>query len=808
VNSRVRLLHVLPELIRQTLVLLALGFLFQNGLGGQQATPPVITEYTLPAAGSPEVITPGPDGNLWFSLYDQIGKITPGGTITEYQVSTDGANVASYMTAGTDGKVWYTESALRKIASVTMTGTVTEYPLPQGTSAYGITVGPDGNIWFTDDLQQHVGRIDSTGTITEFSIQTGGPPYSFPMAHGITTGPDGNLWFAEYGASKIGRVTTSGVLTEYPLPVANSFPECITLGPDGNLWFTEQQRSVIGKITPNGAITEYPLSLYSTGYMMTRGPDGALWFTENGANNIGRIATSGEVLEIGLPTIRSFPYGIAAGADGNIWFTEQSTNRIGKVVLSNPVPTGPVTLSQSSLTFNEVYFSTPPPPQTFTVSAPAPTSFTVTVNSDPDIAGSTPWLTISPSGVLSTDQTITVGIAPDVLLPGSYSGPISILAGGVTQTVQVTLNVAPTTGGNVYTNLGLLEAVCTIGSVEPCMTELDIFSQASSTQKNSFVISTAVTAPTGSNWLSLLSITDTVVPSGSTGVTPYTVEVSLNPKGMTAGAYTGIVTIAPTDGAVVRVPVTIELVSSTTQAPIVQAVVNSASFAPGGVSPGEIVTIYGTGLGPDKPLGVALDSSGKLATSLGGVLVSINGTPAPLIYVSSTQINCVVPYEAAGAPFLTADVLFLVLPSNSYQAVAVSAAPGIFTLNGTGGGPGAILNSTGVVNGPNNPAAQGSTVTIFLTGEGQTDPAGVTGAITTVNTSSGGPLTPQPLSEPVVTIGGATALVSFYGEAPGLVSGVLQINAIIPSGLPSGDLPLIVSIAGVASQPGVTVSVQ
>jgi uncharacterized protein (TIGR03437 family) len=102
----------------------------------------------------------------------------------------------------------------------------------------------------------------------------------------------------------------------------------------------------------------------------------------------------------------------------------------------------------------------------------------------------------------------------------------------------------------------------------------------------------------------------------------------------------------------------------------------------------------------------------------------------------------------------------------------------------------------------------GSTIVIFLTGEGQTNPAGVTGAVTAVDTSQNGPLTPQPQVAPVVTIGGSPAQMSFYGEAPGLVSGVLQINAIVPSGLPSGDLPLVVSLGGAKSQPGVTISIR
>lgn len=232
--------------------------------------------------------------------------------------------------------------------------------------------------------------------------------------------------------------------------------------------------------------------------------------------------------------------------------------------------------------------------------------------------------------------------------------------------------------------------------------------------------------------------------------------------------------------------------------------VNSASSAVGNLAPGELVTVYGTDLGPATPIGLALDSSGKVATSSGGVEVLVNGTPAPLLYVSSTQIDCVVPYEVASAATAIVEVLYPI-PSNGYLAPVATVAPGIFTLSGSGNGPGAILNSTGGVNGPGNPAA-GSTITIFLTGGGQTNPSGVTGAVTAVNSSSIGPLTPQPLSPPTVTIGGVTAQVSFYGEAPGPVFGVTQINAIVPSGLSSGSLPLVVSSGAVNTQSGVTVS--
>jgi uncharacterized protein (TIGR03437 family) len=105
-----------------------------------------------------------------------------------------------------------------------------------------------------------------------------------------------------------------------------------------------------------------------------------------------------------------------------------------------------------------------------------------------------------------------------------------------------------------------------------------------------------------------------------------------------------------------------------------------------------------------------------------------------------------------------------------------TTAPGIFTANGTGSGAGAIPNQDGTFNGPAAPEAKGGIVVLFLTGEGQTVPAGITGKVT--EPALVPPLTPAPLQALTVQIGGISAPVLFYGEAPGLVSGVLQINLV------------------------------
>jgi uncharacterized protein (TIGR03437 family) len=174
-------------------------------------------------------------------------------------------------------------------------------------------------------------------------------------------------------------------------------------------------------------------------------------------------------------------------------------------------------------------------------------------------------------------------------------------------------------------------------------------------------------------------------------------------------------------------------------------------------------------------------------------------------YVSSGQINCVVPYELAISNNV---VVTYAGQSNPYAISLASAAPGVFTLDGTGAGVAASLNAIGGYNGPENLAPAGSDIMFYVTGEGQTNPGGVTGQVTAVNQSGSGPLTPQPLLPLSVSIGGKPATVTFFGEAPGVVAGVMQINAQIPAGLPGGQVPLTVSLGANKSQLDVMVFVR
>jgi uncharacterized protein (TIGR03437 family) len=232
----------------------------------------------------------------------------------------------------------------------------------------------------------------------------------------------------------------------------------------------------------------------------------------------------------------------------------------------------------------------------------------------------------------------------------------------------------------------------------------------------------------------------------------------------------------------------------------IDALANAASGGTGVISPGMYFSLYGTGLGPATPGYGTLDPSGKLATSNSGVQVTINGVAAPLGYVSSTQINALVPYEVQGSNTAKVIAIFQNQESVPLTVNVADSAPGLFSANGSGQGEGAILNSDSSYNTPSNPAAPGSVIVLFGTGEGQTTPAGVDGLI-----ASGA--APSPALPVSVTIGGQNAQIVYKGGISGVVAGALQVNVVVPKGLTAGSQPVLLTVGQSTSQANLTVAV-
>jgi uncharacterized protein (TIGR03437 family) len=232
-------------------------------------------------------------------------------------------------------------------------------------------------------------------------------------------------------------------------------------------------------------------------------------------------------------------------------------------------------------------------------------------------------------------------------------------------------------------------------------------------------------------------------------------------------------------------------------------VVNAASLTTGGVAPGEIVTFFGSGIGPAVAATLQLTADGRfLTTELAGTQVFFDDVPAPLIYVSDTQVNAIVPYAVAGKTSTQLQVDYQGVRSKPVTLKVAEAAPAVFTQNASGSGPGAILNQDYTLNSASNPAAKGSVVMLFATGEGQTNPPGVDGKIAV-------DALPKPNLAVTALIGGVSAQVLYAGGAPGLVAGLVQVNVRVPNNVTSGNaVPVLLRVGSLESPAGVTMAVR
>jgi uncharacterized protein (TIGR03437 family) len=215
-----------------------------------------------------------------------------------------------------------------------------------------------------------------------------------------------------------------------------------------------------------------------------------------------------------------------------------------------------------------------------------------------------------------------------------------------------------------------------------------------------------------------------------------------------------------------------------------------------------LLTIFGSNLGRAS-IDRADVANGRLGTLAGPTSVMFDGVPASMVYSSAGQVAVLVPYSARPGRKLSMVVGVDLAESVPVELDVVESRPGLFTADSSGKGQGAILNENGSVNSTSNPAAAGSIVVLFGTGEGQTSPGGVDGRI-----AASAPF-PRPLLQVGVTICGQTAQVLYAGAAPSLPSGVMQVNARIPAacaGLSSAEVR--VSVGSSASPTGVTVAVR
>ncbi len=401
------------------------------------------------------------------------------------------------------------------------------------------------------------------------------------------------------------------------------------------------------------------------------------------------------------------------------------------------------------------------------------------------------WLSVNPRSGTNAGL-LTVTVTPGNLAAGAYTGRITLSADGAANSpfvAPVSFRVRDPRPPELVLTPAAIAFTTPAGDPIPPSQTMVI------TNGGEGALTWRVAAATfnGGPWLSATP------PSGSgRGV----VVVSADAGALGPGTYAGRLTVSA-DGALnspVQVPVTLTVLRP--QPFFLRiGVVNAATFQPTAAVPGEILSIFGARLGPPEPVVFTLDpETRRMPTSLGGVRITFDGVAAPLFFVSGQQVNLQVPYEVAGRTS-TRMVVSVEGEDPAQMTLEVAeAAPGIFTLDGTRA---AALNQDFTLNGPDNPAAAGSIVQLFLTGQGLLKTAVRTGELAPL-----APPFPEPVLPASVRIEGYEARVVFAGLAPGFV-GLTQLNVEVPRGVvPSDRAQVLVAFGFNQTVKAATISVR
>jgi len=448
------------------------------------------------------------------------------------------------------------------------------------------------------------------------------------------------------------------------------------------------------------------------------------------------------------------------------------------LVVSNALPT--LAVSTTSLAF------TSPPAQ------PAAQTFRLTTTGGPipfTIAAGSVWLSVTPTtGVVLPGAPVTISVQPDAT---------ALAASAVPYTGKITITATGTTAAS---KTQLVSVSMLVNSLSPTITSIWPPSVLVNTPAATVTLRGTGFQANSVVMIGTQSLATTVV--SSTALLATVPPVLLT----TPGVLNFYVSNPAPGGSSPAIGFT---VSAT---PSVQITVNAASGVAGTVSPGEIITMYGQGIGPAASYSMQdADNNGYVDTNVAGYTVFIDSVPSPILYLSQNQVTVQVPYEVTLGLSQTIQITNGISLASGVVSIAATA-PGTFSLDGSGLGQAAALNfsatnQTYSLNGASTPAHVGDTVILYMTGEG--DYATVIPIRTGLLVPTA--LTPMPQMNPLpsVTIGGQPAALTYAGPVVGSLLGILQINATIPAGSATGAaVPISIAIGTVNSQSGITLVIK
>lgn len=716
----------------------------------------------------------------------------------------------------------------------------------------GIAVDSAGNLYIADTLNNRIRRVGLDGMITTFA-GNGFPGYggddgpatraTLFLPTDVVVDRQGSLYIADLGTIRVrlvkgGNITTAAGSTAGEPPfdgrhatsVRLSGPTGVAVSSDGILYFTESSLgsgsgltagdSRIWRVTPDGVLSTVAGTGESS-FSGDGGPavraqlnvpagitvDGAgnIYFADSANNRVRKISKEGEIVTVagyGLPgfageqgpanvALLNQPTGVAVDSEGRIFISDTGNHRVRVVNAAGVIGT-------VAGNGNAAYFGD------------GSRAVDAALHSPGGIA-------VDAEGTLYIADTLTHrvrkvqhGIIDTVAGRGQGFG------GDGGPAVQALLNsptaVAVDAAGNLYiadsgngrirkvTPQGIITTVAGggfFGAPSGVATELQFGEIKGVTVDRAgnfyFSESERVRKVTPAGILSTLAGNGECCYSNDGGDASI---ANLNSPWGLAVDSAGSILVADSQNHAIRA------IRAAPAAGGAGAVTNAASNLPGPIAPGELVTIYASGLGPAQPARYQLNSSGLVGTQLAGVSVLFNGIFGPVLYASSTQITAVVPYGIAGT---TAQIVaqYQGVITFSASLPLAAASPAFLTLDSSGRGQAVAINQDGTANGSANngrPAPAGSTITLYATGEGQTSPTGIDG-------KPGAAPFPRPVLPVAVTIGGTQATVQFAGGAADAVAGVMLIRVEIPSGIAPGAVPIQLTVGGIASPPGVTIAV-
>jgi uncharacterized protein (TIGR03437 family) len=396
------------------------------------------------------------------------------------------------------------------------------------------------------------------------------------------------------------------------------------------------------------------------------------------------------------------------------------------------------------------------------------------------------WLSLVPSRgqASSTPTALTISAAPNNQAQGFYSGLINVGFGTTSvRTLHVGFSVVPTQTGicqpqTLYLTETAIPDNFAVSAGSPTPLEVVLEDNCGNPIVNGVITATFSNGDPGVDLIGL---------GNGHYVQTWT---PLNPSDSLPG---GNLSVAFQGFAPPLTPVSTEVIGSVTKASLpaiaTNGVINSFIASRGlPIAPGAVVQIFGSGLASGTAFGTI--ANGRLSTAIAGASVKIGGMDAPIAYANPTQINLQVPAE------LQANRQYQVIVNtggvySKPEPINIAAVQPVIAATFPDGRIIAQDVNYNLINAQ-NPAHAGDVITLYLTGMGATNPPVPTGMLAPTS-----PLATTTV-QPQVSIDTASADILFSGLTPGGV-GLYQINIRIPAGIRTGDLQLVVSQGGIAS---------